>query len=533
MAFAPGTRFGPFEILSFIGAGAMGVVYRARDTRLGRDVAVKVLPPVFARDPDRLARFEREARAVAAINHPNIVSVHDIGSAEAVDQEQGPVRAAYLITELLDGDTLRARLAQGPLGVRKSVDVAAQVARGLAAAHDRGIVHRDLKPENIVLLRDGRVKILDFGLAKQTTSGDQETMVATDPGTVLGTVGYIAPEQVRGEPADGRTDLFALGAVLHELASGTRAFDRPTSAETMTAILKEDPPDLAASPANLPPGLARVVRHALEKDRDDRFRVGPRLRICVAGDGRFDQRGGHARARGGRPSAAVPPPRAPRLAAHRRLRRRGRRAAWPRSASPAAAPVIFSPSLSGSDAVLTSPAVGPDGTEVAFIARIGTSDGIVTRRFDSMQLVWLQDTSGARTGGVSRSPDGRSLGFFADGKLKVVELATGKIDEIANAPSGFGGTWGPDGTISSVPTCARRFSREREGGEATAVTSLDAARNDEAHRWPRFLPDGRHFVFTPWTSGTVTRKIQLGSLDSPRRGRSSSGVGPRWLRATT
>src|SRR5215470_3973859 len=183
MALPSGTRLGPYEVRSLIGAGGMGVVYRARDTRLGRDVAVKVLPPLFARDADRLSRFEREARAVAAINHPNIVSVHDIGSADVVDPEQGPVRAAYLITELLDGETLRDRLLQGPLTARKSTDVALQVARGLAAAHDRGIIHRDLKPENIVLLRDGRVKILDFGLAKQSgtaISSNDQTVAATD-----------------------------------------------------------------------------------------------------------------------------------------------------------------------------------------------------------------------------------------------------------------------------------------------------------------------------------------------------------------
>src|SRR5947207_12187753 len=277
MALPAGTRLGPYEIVSFIGAGAMGVVYKARDTRLGRHVAIKVLPPAFARDPDRLARFEREARAVAAINHPNIVSVHDIGSADVVDDEKGPMHAAYLITELLDGDTLRARLAAGPLTARKSADVAMQVARGLAAAHDRGIVHRDLKPENLVLLRDGLVKILDFGLAKQVAAAaapaehDQETIAGTDAGTVLGTVGYMAPEQVRGEAAGPRSDLFALGAVLYELASGRRPFAQPTAAETMTAILRDDPPALAPTPLELAPALDRIIRHAIGKEPDDRF----------------------------------------------------------------------------------------------------------------------------------------------------------------------------------------------------------------------------------------------------------------------
>jgi serine/threonine protein kinase len=210
MPLPSGTRLGPYEVQSFIGAGGMGVVYRARDTRLGREVAVKVLPPAFARDADRLARFEREARAVAAINHPNIVSVYDIGSADIVDPDQGPVRAAYLITELLDGETLRDRLAQGPLSARKSADVAMQVARGLSAAHDRGIVHRDLKPENIVLLRDGHAKILDFGLAKQASEadgrfGDQQTMAATDAGTVLGRISSrLASSSTRSRAVSAR-----------------------------------------------------------------------------------------------------------------------------------------------------------------------------------------------------------------------------------------------------------------------------------------------------------------------------------------
>jgi len=243
---AVGTRLGPYEITASIGAGGMGEVYRARDSRLHRDVAVKVLPAAIANDADRRARFEREAQAVAALSHPNILAIFDVGR----DGE-----TAYAVTELLDGTTLRQILTT-PLPVRKAVDIATQIARGLAAAHDKGIVHRDLKPENVFLLNDGQVKILDFGLAKariDAKGSESETLAGTDPGTVLGTVGYMSPEQVRAQPVDARSDLFSLGAILYEMLSGRRAFHRATTAETMTAILKEDPPDLTLARGDLPP----------------------------------------------------------------------------------------------------------------------------------------------------------------------------------------------------------------------------------------------------------------------------------------
>ncbi len=272
----------------------MGEVYRARDTRLDRDVAVKVLPASFADDPDRRARFEREARAVAALSHPNILAIFDVGEHDGT---------TYAVTELLEGETLRERLSQSssstprgappPLGaaprladsriaaaagapVRKAIDIAVRIAHGLAAAHDKGLVHRDLKPENVFLLKDGQVKILDFGLARQAAasdagSGATRTVAATDPGTVMGTVGYMAPEQVRGQAVDARTDLFALGALLYEMLTGQRAFQRDTPAETMTAILREDPPELSASRAELSPALDRIVRHCLEKNPAERF----------------------------------------------------------------------------------------------------------------------------------------------------------------------------------------------------------------------------------------------------------------------
>jgi eukaryotic-like serine/threonine-protein kinase len=272
MTLPQGTKLGPYEIVAPVGAGGMGEVYRGRDTRLGRDIAIKILPPSFSSDPERLRRFEQEARAVAALNHPNILAVFDIGTHDG---------APFLVTELLEGDTLRERLDGGPLPVRKAVEIAVQAARGAAAAHEKGIVHRDLKPANIFLTGDGRVKILDFGLAKlsekegaapsETQGATQTAGGATEPGVVLGTVGYMSPEQVRGKPADARSDIFALGTILYEMLSGRRAFQRDSSADTMAAILKEDPPELGDEGKKIPPGVERIVRHCLEKNPGERF----------------------------------------------------------------------------------------------------------------------------------------------------------------------------------------------------------------------------------------------------------------------
>jgi len=270
MALAAGTTLGPYEITGSIGAGGMGEVYRARDTRLHRDVAVKVLPPAVGADPDRLRRFEQEARAVAALSHPNILAVYDVGA-------ESDLR--FIVSELLEGQSLRDKLAEGPMSARRAIDIAVQIARGLAAAHDKGIIHRDLKPENVFVTKDGRVKILDFGLAKPArvaSAGAAATMMptvggGTEPGLVLGTVGYMSPEQVRAADVDHRTDIFSFGAVLYELVTGRRAFQRDTAAETMTAILKEDPPELVDTRTPIAPSIERIVRHALEKSPDDRF----------------------------------------------------------------------------------------------------------------------------------------------------------------------------------------------------------------------------------------------------------------------
>jgi eukaryotic-like serine/threonine-protein kinase len=273
MSLSPGTHLGPYEVVELIGAGGMGEVYRARDLRLGRDVAVKVMPASFAADPERLRRFEQEARAVASLSHPNILAVHDIGR-----HGQQP----FMVSELLQGESLREILTRGPLSQRKAIEYGVQIAHGLAAAHSKDIAHRDLKPDNVFITRDGRVKILDFGLAKTVqkpapvsvgdASGDMtELAPATEVGAVLGTVGYMSPEQVRGGAVDCRTDIFSFGAVFYEMLTGVRAFRRDTAAETMTAILHEDPPELSLSGSAIAPALDRTVRHCLEKAPDQRF----------------------------------------------------------------------------------------------------------------------------------------------------------------------------------------------------------------------------------------------------------------------
>ena len=272
MELAAGARVGPYEIAGLLGAGGMGEVYRARDHRLGREVALKVLPSSVASDADRLRRFEIEAKAVAALNHPNILAVFDIGNDDG---------RPYLASELLEGESLRVRLAGTALPMRKALDYAIQIAHGLAAAHDKGIVHRDLKPENVFVSRDGRVKILDFGLAKLipfegapvSSEGltDSRSSEGTTPGTLMGTVGYMSPEQVRLLPADSRSDIFSFGAILYEMLSGQRAFRGETPTDTMHAILRADPPELSLAQKNIPPAVTRVVRHCLEKSPDERF----------------------------------------------------------------------------------------------------------------------------------------------------------------------------------------------------------------------------------------------------------------------
>src|SRR5215469_10213400 len=290
MPLSLGTRLDSYEIVAPIGAGGMGEVYRARDISLKRDVAIKVLPASYSLDPDRLRRFQLEAEAAAALNHANILSVFHIG------QQDG---SSYIVSELLEGETLRERLRHGALKLRDAIDIAMQTAKGLAAAHEKGIAHRDLKPENLFLAKDGRIKILDFGLAKlmQTATPEGPTLSGnnqTDAGRVLGTVGYMSPEQVRGESADARSDIFALGCVLYEMLTGKRAFRKPTAVETLNAILTEEPPAAAEITRAIPPALQRVVHRCLEKPPDRRFQSASDLAFAL--EALSDSRGSVIRA---------------------------------------------------------------------------------------------------------------------------------------------------------------------------------------------------------------------------------------------
>jgi serine/threonine protein kinase len=479
----------------------MGEVYKAKDTRLDRTVAIKVLPEAFSSDPERLARFGQEARAAAALNHPNILAVHDIGTHAG---------SSYIVSELLEGETLREKIAGLP--VRKALDYAIQIAHGLAAAHEKGIVHRDLKPENIFVTNDGRVKILDFGLAKLTETepvGGLSQLRTTPPntvaGVVLGTVGYMSPEQIRGVEADHRSDIFAFGAIVYEMLGGQQAFRAETSIDAMTAILKEEPPDLPDD-RHIPPALARIVDRCLEKSPGARFQTATDLAFALKALS-IDS--------GGQPVAAV-------------VRRpRGREmAAWtavvvlllsllltlPSSVAhlrevPAETPTIrfnvFPPPdaafIGGPDT--QAPAVSPDGRWLAFRAqRLPGPTLLWIRSLDSLSAQALVGTDGATF--PFWSPDSRFVAFFAQGKLKKIEISGGPVQTLcdAPAPAGPGGTWNRDGNLSRVSSA---------GGQPASLTMLDAARKETSHQWPQFLPDGRHFLFRVQPGNA----IRIGSLD--------------------
>ena len=509
MSLAASAKLGPYEILTPLGAGGMGEVYRARDTRLGRDVAVKILPESFANDQERLHRFEQEAQAVAALNHPNILAIYDVG------QSNG---SPYLVSELLEGETLREVLERGPVPQRKACEFAVQVAQGLAAAHEKGIVHRDLKPENLFLTRDGRAKILDFGLAKlalkNAVSSDGVTLASTRtaPGVVLGTASYMAPEQVRGEPADARTDIFALGAVLYEMLTGQRAFHYDTSAETMTAVLKEDPPELTDPARRVSPALERILRRCLEKDPAQRFQSAKDLSFALGALSGSDA------------TSALRVGDLPRrfpfllVAAVVAALAIGAGAAWLLNRRPAATErVQFGIPVRGEVSHL---ALSADGSKLVFVSPEEDSGLplLFVQRIGSASATPLPGTEGASYPFLS--PDGSEVAFFANGKLQKVATAGGTPQVLAPVLAARGGSWGRRNVILYTQDALSVLWRINSDGTGAAPVTVATA-DDNSHRWPVFLPDGNHFLFWAGNFGNAkddrVSGIYLSSLDRKER----------------
>jgi serine/threonine protein kinase len=457
MSLSPNTTLAHYTVISKIGAGGMGEVYRARDSRLARDVAIKLLPPEVSTDSDRLQRFEQEARATSALNHPNILTVYDIGTHEG---------SPYIVAELLEGEELRERLDAGTIPLRKVIDCAQQIVSGLSAAHEKGIVHRDLKPENLFVTKDERIKILDFGIAKlsepgaaATGSEDATRRALTNPGAIIGTVGYMSPEQVRGQPTDHRSDIFSFGAILHEMISGRRAFRRETMAETMTAILKEEPAELGATNPNVSPALERIVNRCLEKKPERRFQSTADLSFALQALSQPTSSSGVALTT----MAAA-------AAAETKRSTWSERIPWIAAAAflllflaallfiikysrqPAAPPPVIASFLISPPEKSTGfnqLAISPDGRNLVFNTSIDGKNEMWIRPLNLLTAKRLAGTDN-NNGFMFWSPDSRSIAFATAGKIKKIDLADGLVQDICDSRldrRGYGGSWSRDGTI--------------------------------------------------------------------------------------
>ncbi|HEX4946418.1 MAG TPA: protein kinase [Blastocatellia bacterium] len=522
----PMRQLAHYEILAPLGAGGMGEVWRARDTRLGRQVALKTLPLQYTLQSERVQRFRREAQTASALNHPNILTVYDIGQ---VTSPTGELH--FIATELLEGTELRALLppqAASALPLRTALDYARQIAAGLAAAHEKGIVHRDLKPENLFVTHDGRVKILDFGLAKlkpknffaegeAQLSGQPRREGLTGAGMIMGTVGYMSPEQVRGEEVDQRSDLFSFGLILYEMLAGQRAFQRASLAETMAAILSEEPPELCELNNQVSPELENIVRHCLEKKPEMRFQSARDLSFALEAlstpsGTRWEK------------AAALP------VVAARAW---NQRLAWVVAAAFLLGVLGFAFAYFRRASVekrltysylplpertvsfdISGAALSPDGQRVVLVAVTEGVNRLWVYRFDQAMPELLPGTEEARY--PFWSPDGRSIGFFAQTSLKRIEASGGSLPiSLCSVPLGAGGAWSKSGVILFAPQFngAGLAQVADMGGSPTPVTRLDASRFETGHNFPSFLPDGHHFIFFTQAGQPEFRGIRVGSLD--------------------
>jgi Tol biopolymer transport system component len=507
MALSTGTRFGSYEIISPLGAGGMGEVYRARDTKLNREVALKLVLPAFAMDVDRLARFRREAQVLASLNHPHIGAIYGLEESNGIQT---------LVLELVDGETLAERIRREPVAVPEALTIARQIIDALDAAHERGIVHRDLKPENIKISTNGEVKVLDFGLAKPgvevagSSPADSPTTIGPTAATLLGTAPYMSPEQARGKAVDKRADVWAFGCVLYEMLTGHRAFSGQTTFDAIASVLEREP-DWSKLPGSTPTSIRRLLARCLEKDPRRRLRdiadagfdlddepLAPRAPV-VSGPVKWVPLGIAATVGAGiaglafvgllRPRAAAEPPRQMHLTL--------------------SAPV--------DQALELSPAVpSPDGTRIAFVARQASGErALWIRRLDSARLQRITGSEGA-SGAPLWSPDGRFVAFFARGNLKKADPSTDSTVNICPMQANLGATWNADNVIVLAPVNRTVLHRvPADGGALQPITKLDASRRENSHRFPQFLPDGRHFLFTARSDVLENNIIYVGSLDSP------------------
>jgi eukaryotic-like serine/threonine-protein kinase len=514
MTLASGTRLGPYEILAPIGAGGMGEVYRARDTRLERTVAVKVLSDQLSKTEEVRQRFEREAKTISQLSHPHICALYDVG-------REGETE--YLVMEYLEGETLSDRLAKGPLPLEQTIRYGVEMADALDKAHRQGIVHRDLKPGNVMLTKSG-VKLLDFGLAKvMTATAPAGSLTAlptqaglTQEGTILGTFQYMAPEQLEGKEADRRTDIFAFGAVLYEMATGRKAFSGASQALLISEIMRNDPPPLSSVRPMSPPALDRVVKKCLAKDPEDRWQNAADLGSELQWIGESGSQAGVAAPvvarRKSRERLAWAMTAVASLVALAAVMAALRYADRARALSRSTRSSIVLPEKTA----LRGLALSPDGRRLVVVARDSSGRNLLwVRSLDSLAVQPLAGTENPSF--PFWSPDSRSIGFFADGKLKRIDASGGPPQTLCDVPVSRGGTWNRTGDILFSPVPDGPLYRiSASGGRPSQLTRFDAARGETSHRWPFFLPDGRHFLYLVASFGGEREKtgIYVGSLDS-------------------